>query len=293
MRRLPPLTALEAFVQVARLGSVKAAAAELALSTPALSRRVQALERYLNLVLFDRKHQHMELNADGLRLMQEIAPVLDSLSVAIDDVLRGGRELRLRLGVLPLFASQRLMPRLGDLKRDHPDLHIEIDTSPMAIVRLGDGLDAAIILTRDLDPALHAQVLDDDDIYLIARATRGEGADAIRKPSDLTRETLLFHRDMPTMFEVWRNAIGMPDLAPKSTEYYDSGQLMLEAAAQDLGVAVMHSSHFRSAHDPRLVRLFSDVEVPSPYHYYYVCRPRALDNKAVRLFGEWLDAVKL
>ncbi|MDE0947312.1 MAG: LysR family transcriptional regulator, partial [Sphingobium sp.] len=46
MRRLPPLTALEAFVQVARLGSVKAAAEELALSTPALSRRVQALERF-------------------------------------------------------------------------------------------------------------------------------------------------------------------------------------------------------------------------------------------------------
>lgn len=292
MRRLPPLTALEAFVQVARLGSVKAAAAELALSTPALSRRVQALERYLNLVLFERKHQHMELNADGQRLMQEIAPVLDSLSVAIDDVLRGGKELRLRLGVLPLFASQRLMPRLGDLKRDHPDLHIEIDTSPMATVRLGDGLDAAITLTREIDPALHAQVLDDDDIYLIAKASRGQGDDAIRDPASLSEETLLFHRDMPTMFEVWRTAIGLPDLAPKSIEYYDSGQLMLEAAAQDLGIAVMHSSHFLAAHDRRLVRLFSDIQVPSPYHYYYVCRPRALENKAVRLFGEWLTAVE-
>ena len=40
MRRLPPLTAIEAFVQVARLGSVKAAAEELAVSSPALSRRV-------------------------------------------------------------------------------------------------------------------------------------------------------------------------------------------------------------------------------------------------------------
>src|SRR3546814_10189576 len=69
MRRLPPLTALEAFVQVARLGSVKAAAEELALSTPALSRRVQALERFVGKTLFDRKHQAMELNADGQRLL--------------------------------------------------------------------------------------------------------------------------------------------------------------------------------------------------------------------------------
>lgn len=293
MRRLPPLTALEAFVQVARLGSVKAAAAELALSTPALSRRVQSLERYLNLVLFDRRHQHMELNADGMRLMQEIAPVLDSLSVAIEDVLRGGKELRLRLGVLPLFASQRLMPRLGDLKRDHPDLHIEIDTSPMATVRLGEGLDAAIILTREVDPALHAQVLDNDDIYLIAKASRVEGPKAIRAPDHLSNEVLLLHREMPSMFDIWRTAIGMPDLNPRSFEYYDSGQLMLEAAAQDLGIAVMHSSHFDSAHDSRLVRLFTDQTVPSPYHYYYVCRPRALENKAVRLFGQWLTAVSL
>ena len=48
MRRLPPLGAIEAFVQVARLGSVKAAATELALSAPALSRRVQALERVMD-----------------------------------------------------------------------------------------------------------------------------------------------------------------------------------------------------------------------------------------------------
>ena len=45
MRRLPPLGAVEAFVQVARLGSAKAAAEELALSAPALSRRIQALRK--------------------------------------------------------------------------------------------------------------------------------------------------------------------------------------------------------------------------------------------------------
>ena len=57
MRRLPPLTAIEAFVQVARLGSVKAAAEALALSSPALSRRIQALERFVGHPLFERRHQ--------------------------------------------------------------------------------------------------------------------------------------------------------------------------------------------------------------------------------------------
>src|SRR3546814_13561750 len=101
MRRLPPLTALEAFAQVARLGSVKAAAEELALSTPALSRRVQALERFVGKTLFDRKHQAMELNADGQRLLDNIAPALDVLTMAVEEVQKDSNKLRLRLSVLP------------------------------------------------------------------------------------------------------------------------------------------------------------------------------------------------
>jgi LysR family glycine cleavage system transcriptional activator len=287
MRRLPPLTALEAFLQVARTGSVKAAAAELALSTPALSRRVQALERFLGMTLFERRHQQMELNADGQRLMAEIAPVLDGLAAAIENAVSGPRELRLRLGVLSLFAGQRLLPRIPDLRKFHPELHLDIDTSPLALSRLGDGLDAAIILTQEPDAGFYTKELDHDEIYLIAARLRTEGRNAITKPSDLNEETILIHRDMPKLFEVWKDAIGLPDLEPRSIEHYDSGQLMLEAAAQGLGVALMHGRHFEYAHDPRLARLF-DLKIESPYRYFFVCRPRAMENKAVRLFHDWL-----
>ena len=91
MRRLPPLTALEAFVQVARTGSVKAAAEELALSAPALSRRIQALERFLGFSLFDRRHQQLEINKHGARLLSEIAPSLDALATAIEASTSGVR----------------------------------------------------------------------------------------------------------------------------------------------------------------------------------------------------------
>ena len=84
MRRLPPLTAIEAFVQVARLGSVKAAAEALALSSPALSRRIQALERFVGHPLFERRHQAVHLNPDGERLMAEIGPSIDALALAME-----------------------------------------------------------------------------------------------------------------------------------------------------------------------------------------------------------------
>jgi len=288
MRRLPPLTALEAFVQVARLGSVKAAAEELALSTPALSRRVQSLERYVGRLLFDRKHQAMEINADGQRLLDDIAPALDAMSVALDDIQSGGNQLRLRLAVMPLFASQRLFPRLGELRKTHPTLHLDIETTPHAVTRLGEGLDAAIVLAREIDQtAFYVHELDSDEIYLIAATNLVEGPDAIKTPEELAGHTILLHRDMSASFDAWKEAIGKPDLQPASIDSYDSGPLMLEAAAQGLGVAVMQASHFDRADDPRLKRLFT-INVESPYRYYFVCRHRALQNRAVRTFHDWL-----
>ncbi|HJT41301.1 MAG TPA: LysR substrate-binding domain-containing protein [Sphingobium sp.] len=288
MRRLPPLTALEAFVQVARLGSVKAAAEELALSTPALSRRVQALERFIGRPLFDRKHQALEINNDGQRLLDDIAPALDSLSQALENIQSGGNQLRLRLAVMPLFATQRLFPHLGALRQRHPQLHIDIETTPYAVARLGEGLDAAIVLAKDIDPALYAHELDQDQVYLIGRQTLLEAPNPLTAPQELANHTILLHRDMAAAFDTWKEAVGLPDLQPLAIDNYDSGQLMLEAAAQGLGVAVMHAGHYNEAQDPRLVQLFPDTLVQSPYRYYFVCRPRALQTRAVRIFRDWL-----
>ena len=287
MRRLPPLGAIEAFVQVARLGSVKAAANELALSAPALSRRVQSLERFIGRSLFDRRHQAMVTNADGERLLAQIAPVLDQLSDAVESLTSGTEVLRLRLGVLPLFASQRLFPRLGELRSAHPEIHLDIDTAGHGIARLGEGLDAVIALAREIDPALYARRLDRNSVYVIGARRLTEGPDPIVRPQQLATLTALVHRDMADTFTAWRQAAGLEDMEPLAIDHFDSGPLMLEAAAQGLGVAFMHESHFADAADPRLVRLF-DIVVESPYSYWFVCRPRALRLKPVRLFHDWL-----
>ena len=290
MRRLPPLTAVEAFVQVARLGSIKAAAEELALSSPALSRRIQTLERFLGRALFNRAPGAMKPNADGERLLEAITPHLAGLEDAIEALTTEGTVVRVRLGVLPLFASQQLFPHLGELRALHPELHLDIDTAAHALGRLNDGLDAAIVLARDVDPALYSHRLDRNRVFPIAARSLTEGPEAVRQPEDLARSTVFLHRDMPETFEAFCQELGIEGLEPLAIDHFDSGQLMLDAAAQGLGVAFMLESHFRNAHDERLVRLF-DVEVESPYSYWFACRPRALENRAVRLFRDWLIGV--
>ncbi|MBL0114029.1 MAG: LysR family transcriptional regulator [Sphingomonadales bacterium] len=287
MRRLPSLAGVEAFVHVARLGSVKAAAEELALSSPALSRRIQSLERFVGRPLFDRRHQAIVANDDGEKLMHLVGPILDSLTDAIETLTSPSPVMRLRLGVLPLFAAQRLFPRLAELREKHPSLHIDVDTAAHGVSRLGDGLDAAIVLSREIDPALYARRLDRNTVLAIGARRLLQGPHAIKDPAQLSEMTVLIHREMPDTFDAWRDALKIKNLEPAAIDHFDSGQLILEAAAQGLGIAIMHQSHLDDAHDERLVRIF-DVDVESPYSYWFVCRPRALQLEPVRIFHDWL-----
>jgi len=283
VKRLPPLTAVEAFVQTARLGSVKAAAESLALSSPALSRRIQSLERHLGRPLFERRHQAVALNAEGERLLAEIGPAIEELGQAMERAAGQHELLRLKLAVLPLFASYRLMPRLGALRARHPELHIDIDTRPHALARLDEGLDAAIVLAREVEPPLYSVRLGANRVVAIA----GEALAHLDHPSEIAGATILLHRDLPDAFDYWREAMGLPGLEPAAIDHFDSGQLILDAAAQGLGIAFMFEMHLEGAHDPRLHRLF-DAAVESPYAYWFACRRAALGRRPVRIFHDWL-----
>jgi DNA-binding transcriptional LysR family regulator len=287
IRRLPPLRALEAFVRVVRLGSAKAAAAELGLSPSALSRRVAALEDFTGKRLFTRQHQAMKLTDDGSAFYAAVSPKLEELAEAVEAMVDPGRVLRLHLGVPSLFGGQRLFPRLPELRKLHPRLHIDIDTSPHMETRVGDTLDAAIILSKVPDSAFHSVRLDRNEVYAITSAKMAADLGQVPDIAKLSRQTFLIHHDLPDSFDAWKDALGLPKLQPAAIDHFDSGPLILEAAAQGLGIAIMHADHLNRAQDDRLARLF-DINVESPYSYWFICRPRDLEARPVKIFHEWL-----
>ena len=292
MRRLPPLRALEAFVRTVRLGSARAAADELGLSPSALSRRIANLEEFTGRKLFSRAGQAMKLTDEGRHFYDTVAPHLEALAVAVETQSENLQLLRLRLGVLPLFGTQRLFPRLPELRQKHPRLHIDIDTGPHLLDRVGDTLDAAIALVTDPDPAFHMVQLDQNKVHAICSRTLADELGQEPDVDKLSKQTFLIHTDMTLSFEAWKEALGLQALQPAAIDHYDSGQLILEAAAQGLGIAIMHDDHMKRNNDPRLARLY-DVDVDSPYSYWFVCRPVDLEQRPVRLFHDWLVEARL
>jgi LysR family glycine cleavage system transcriptional activator len=274
---------IQAFVAVARLGSLKAAAETLALSSPALTRRIQSLEQFVGAPLFDRQHNSVEINTRGAAFLTEIEPHVDALALAVERVSTPPNSMRLRIAVPSLFASQRLMPALPLLRARHPNLTIDVETAPNRISLLSEGADAAIAISERIDDRLYARRLERGRIVAIGSRRLSH----VREPADLRRVPILLHRDMPELFNTWRKTIGMPGLEPADTSYFDAGQLILDAAAGGLGVAFMLESHLSHSIDDRLVQLFGHT-AESPYTYWFACVPAALERRPVRLFHDWL-----
>ena len=72
------LRQIEAFYWTARLGSIHGAANHLNFSQPAISSRIKELESALNLELFLRKNQRVQLTAAGRNALAHAERVLNA-----------------------------------------------------------------------------------------------------------------------------------------------------------------------------------------------------------------------
>jgi DNA-binding transcriptional LysR family regulator len=124
------LAQLHSFLLVARLGSVKAAAAELQVTEPAVSVAVAALRRELGDELFVRDGRAIALTAGGRRLASLAAEILG----LADQARRSVHDASVRTQVVRLAATGLVAEHIGPLldaftSRD-PRVEVAIEAAP-------------------------------------------------------------------------------------------------------------------------------------------------------------------
>src|SRR5690348_14046946 len=119
-RPLPPLDLLRGFEAAARHLSFTRAAEELFVTQGAVSRQIQALESFVGVPLFERRHKALALTEAGRAYFRVVGPVLDELREATRRVreTRTGHVLTVTTTIS--FASMWLVPRLGRWRKAHP-----------------------------------------------------------------------------------------------------------------------------------------------------------------------------
>lgn len=151
---------LRFFAELVRQGNLSATARRLRIDHSTVARRIDSLERALNMKLFDRLPRGYVLTAEGERIAERVG-VLEEAVFSIQR-LQGGEaaiEGRVRISAPPAFASLWLVPRLATLMRDHPGLVLDVIGATAAASLARREADIALRLSRPTNGALKARKL--------------------------------------------------------------------------------------------------------------------------------------
>lgn len=198
------------FVQIATGGSLSAAARNLGVSTPAVSKRLSLMEQRLRMPLVNRTTRRMSLTPEGEVFLEHARRILGELD-DLDQLLakgRGSPKGLLRVNATLGFGRMHVAPVISRYSRLCPDVEVQLqlsaDPPPLTddafdvCVRFGEPPDARVIAKR-LAP--NRRLLCASPKYLAQR-----GMPVV--PSDLARHDCIGIRQGSDAYGVWRLSSG-------------------------------------------------------------------------------------
>jgi DNA-binding transcriptional LysR family regulator len=293
-RPLPPLDLVRGFEAAARRLSFTLAAQELFVTQSAVSRQVQALEEFLGVKLFERRHKALELTQAGQDYYRAAASALAELRTATQRLRDSARGHVLTVTTTGSFASLWLVPRLGRFRQAHPGIDVRIAATHLLLDLAREGIDVAV---RDVPSGQElpgsVRLVGERLCPVASPAYLEEAKVPLDRPADLRRHAMLALHDpqgrWPWLsWAAWLEAHGIADLVPGGTLTYDQYDQVVNAALHGQGVALGRMSVVEPlVEEGRLVALFGKrMQVPRALHAVYA--PGAENRPEARAFVDWL-----
>src|SRR5262245_6976640 len=132
-RDLPPLHFLPAFEAAGRLGSFKAAAAELHVTPPAISQQLKAVEDALGVALFERRGRSVRLTPAGEAYLRDVQQLLSEAASATRRVRQRSSQRVLRVSMPDFVAYDFMLARLSQFRAAFPGIELSVEASPRII----------------------------------------------------------------------------------------------------------------------------------------------------------------
>jgi LysR family transcriptional regulator, glycine cleavage system transcriptional activator len=302
--RLLDVGPLRAFEAVARRLSFSAAAEELFLTQPAISRQIKALETELGLTLFLRGTRRVELTREGVQLQRNVLPLLQRLDTTVRQLRAARGRRQVSLSTFASFASLWLLPRLAAFEQDHPDIDIRISASDTLVDLDDPQIDLVLRYChpKDAPPGavrLFGEVLTPVVGRALAEQIAQGAAPALREPADVARYTLLEEDDHrgSAQWLSWRHWLrenGVPGLEPVRWMLLNFTYQQVQAALAGQGLALARVPLVaETLRRGELVEPFGPARrAASPYAYWLVTlqHGNATLRPEVSAFASWLQS---
>ena len=271
---------LAAFVAVARARSFTRAAAELRVSTSALSHTVKGLEARLGVRLLQRNSRNVSVTLVGEQLLRSLEPAFADIGGALEEL---DRARNLVAGAVRLTATRHafetiIRPVMPGFLAEHPQVELEVLVDYQFRDIIADRLDAGIRVGEKLEKDMIAVGVGPElRMAVVASPTYLAKHAAPQTPHDLTGHRCVNYRLMASgQTYDWEFERDGRTLVIKVTGplIFNEPELMLEAALDGLGVAyILEEQASQHLSTGRLIRLLDAWTPPFPgYFLYYPSR---------------------
>lgn len=283
-----------ALTRVVETGSFSAAARDLRIGQPAVSKAIAALEAQLGARLLIRSTRGLMPSEAGQVFYERAKRALaeaDEAWVAAKGA-GAGLEGRLRVCAPVTFSRLHIAPRLGSFFAAHPKLRLELIMDDRHVDLVEENIDIALRLGALPDSSMVARKLASAERVLVASPAYLQGRPHPITPSDLSQHEAILYRQGAGN-EEWsfrrggaRQSVRMPSrLACTAAEG------VREAVLAGLGIAMVSRWMMAPELDSGLVlRLLEGWELPA-IDLFAVFPSGRLPSAKARAFAAWFEGV--
>ena len=246
---------LETFLAIAELGGFTEASRRLHRSQPAISRRIEQLERTLDAVLFERTGRSVRLTDAGRALLPHAEAALASLrdgERAVRDRAKSTGAQMLRVAIVGTLADSHIVDALRRFEARFPNASVDLRTSTSrevsALVRTGEA-SLGVRYFADTHPKLESIPLGSEKLFAVVPASHRITAKRLRDLRPLAGERWLgfpAERGQPDSFGLLlRRELAASAIADPAITDVDSLTAQKRLIQAGFGIALMPSSSVR------------------------------------------------
>lgn len=193
------------FTLLTKHGSLAAAAQELGVTPPAVSKRLAALEARLGVQLFQRTTRRIGLTPEGELYLVDGARVLADLDT-LERRVAGSRAAPkglLRVSASLGFGRRHIAPMLSQFGRIYPEVELQLHLAERPLSLVDKGFDVLVRFGEVADGRLTARLIARNRRILCAAPAYLQRAGEPNSPRDLVHHRCIITRENNDAFGTW------------------------------------------------------------------------------------------
>ncbi|MCW6512775.1 LysR family transcriptional regulator [Lichenifustis flavocetrariae] len=231
--------AMTTFVRVVETGSFSAAARQLNVGQPAVSKTIAQLENRLQVSLLVRSTHGLAPTEAGQRFFERARAAIVEADEAELSARGAGAGLsgRLRVSAATTFARLHLVPLLPRFLRDHPDLDIDIVLDDRMIDLVAEGIDVSLRMGDLPDSTATARKIATGGRSVLGSPGYLERAGEPQSPADLASHQAVIYSQLGSAWSFTRDGTEI-SVAVHGRVRVSAAEGLRAAVLADMGLAV-------------------------------------------------------